>query len=202
MGRVSLRKYNADIYAQSAIEAAIQLRAKNDIHPDQIESVRVDIFEAAHRYIGGGNGDNRTDVMNREEAAHSLPFLISAALIEGKIEPNQYRQRFIRCQEMQTMRERVSIHHDRKFTKRYPAEVGARITITDKSGVEHQATKLDYQGYHTRPMSWDDVVRKFNHVTGEFANEQLRSEIIETVELIERARVDDLTRLLARIEQQ
>ncbi|MEC9399420.1 MAG: MmgE/PrpD family protein, partial [Myxococcota bacterium] len=202
VSHVNLRKYNADIHAQSAIEMTIQLRAHHDINPENVTRVEVETFDLAHELIGGGNGDDRTDVMNREEAARSLPFLISAALLDGKLDPSQYRHRRIRQQDMQEMTDLIEVSSSKELTEAFPEQLGCKITIHTKDGESYSCEKTSYSGHHTKPMSWEQVIDKFTTLTEEFANEQLRSATIALCEEIEKHPVDNITRVLARVEPQ
>ncbi|WP_375381085.1 hypothetical protein, partial [uncultured Sphingomonas sp.] len=60
------------------------------------------------------------------------------------------------------------------------------------------AERTDYDGFHTRPMSWDDVVAKFDRLAALHAGEDLRRQIVELVRDVERHSVADMMTLLAR----
>lgn len=200
--QVSIRKYNADLHAQSAIEAVIQMRALHDINPQHVERVHVKTSDVTFNMIGGGNGEDRSDVMNRQEAARSLPFLISAALLDGRVDPSQYRQRRIRQQDMQEMTNLIEVSSDKALSKQFPAKLCSDVTIHLKNGESYNCNKCDYSGYHSRPMKWNDVVRKFNTLTEEFANDQLRAAAIEVCSSIEQREIEDLTLVLSKVEPQ
>ncbi len=200
--RVSLRKYNADIHAQSAIEATIQLRATNDITRKDVKAIHVETFKTAHELIGGGNGDARTDVMNREEAARSLPFLVSAALLDGQLEPSQYRHRRIRQKDMREMTDRVFIKANDAYTEAFPDKLCCKITIEMEDGTEYSLEKKSYEGFYSQPMEWDRLTEKFNKLTEDYANDQLREICITAVETLEERSIDDLARIFSRVEPQ
>lgn len=197
--RTMLRKYNADVHAQSVIEGIIELKKSERIAKTKVEKLEIEIFEVAERYISGGNGDDRSNVMNREEAAHSLPFLASAALLDGEVGPKQYRHRRIRQRDMRKMTDRVEVRAAEDLTERFPEELCCRILITMKDGTTYETEKSDYAGFYTRPMSWEDVSAKFVELTEDDVKEQVRDEITERVQNIERERIDELTPLLKRV---
>ena len=47
------------------------------------------------------------------------------------------------------------------YTKAYPEKLMGEVKIKLKSGKEYSIEKEDYYGFHTRPMSWPDVKKKF-----------------------------------------
>jgi 2-methylcitrate dehydratase len=55
----------------------------------------------------------------------------------------------------------------------------------------------DYEGFHTRPMSWDLVAAKFERLAETHLGPELRAEIQAAVRSLDQLPVEDLTRLLA-----
>src|SRR5438309_4163196 len=86
-----LKKYNAEIHSQSVLEAVLELRAREHLSAADVERVEVDVFDVAYRIIGGGEEGNKMMVRNKEQADHSLPYLVAVALLDGEVMPAQYR---------------------------------------------------------------------------------------------------------------
>jgi 2-methylcitrate dehydratase len=59
--------------------------------------------------------------------------------------------------------------------------------------------KQDYEGFHTRPMTWPSVVDKFERLSGNFADAALRKEILDAVARLESIQIADLTELLTQV---
>ena len=59
------------------------------------------------------------------------------------------------------------------------------------------AVKQDYEGFHTRPMSWESVQEKFERLASPFVSVQRRQEIVEAVARLEKLEVRQLMELLA-----
>jgi 2-methylcitrate dehydratase len=89
VNRTIVKKYNAEIHAQSAVEGALELRRQHRFDGTAVARVEVDIFDVAHRIIGGGEGD-KSLVRTKEDADHSLPYMLAAALCDGELTPAQY----------------------------------------------------------------------------------------------------------------
>ena len=75
-----------------------------------------------------------------------------------------------------------------------------KITVALKSGQELVCEKKDYYGFFSRPMSWDDVVKKFHTLAEPFTDAPLRERIAETVWSLDRRDLKDLTGLLAQVK--
>ncbi len=57
-----LKKYNAEIHSQSAIEAMLELRAEHGLTADQVERIELDTFQVAFDIIGGGEEGDKCQV--------------------------------------------------------------------------------------------------------------------------------------------
>jgi 2-methylcitrate dehydratase len=75
-----------------------------------------------------------------------------------------------------------------------------RIILTLSNGRVIVKEKRDYVGFRTRPMSWEDVVNKFERLSAPFTDQGLRREVEEAVANLEAIQVADLTRLLAKAQ--
>src|SRR5436309_363895 len=51
--RTSVKKYNAEVHSQSAIEGVLELRGAQQVRPAEIERVSIEIFDVAYHIIGG-----------------------------------------------------------------------------------------------------------------------------------------------------
>src|SRR5258708_5914994 len=71
-----LKKHNAEIHAQSALDAALDIRSQPDFSIDTVPDVRPQTFRVAYQIIRAGeDGGNRT-VRSNEEAHHTLPYML------------------------------------------------------------------------------------------------------------------------------
>src|SRR5581483_4230396 len=77
-----VKRFNAEIHSQSAIEAALTLRAENRLDPADVEAVEIETFDVAFSIIGGGDEGQKTRVWIKEEADHSLPYMVAVALLD------------------------------------------------------------------------------------------------------------------------
>jgi 2-methylcitrate dehydratase len=59
--------------------------------------------------------------------------------------------------------------------------------------------QIGYAGGLANPMSWDRTVEKFHWLSEAFADEDLRTRLIETVQQLDTAVLSDLTDLLAQV---
>jgi 2-methylcitrate dehydratase len=194
--RTSVKKYNAEFHSQSALEGILELRAKHHMRPEEIENIRIDIFDVAFHIIGGGEEGETRRVRTKEEADHSLPYMVAVALLDGDVSPAQYVPERIVREDVQALLQKVTIQPDETFSKRFPAEVPCRIQITLKDSRILAVEKQDYEGFSTRPMTWEKAVAKFERLAGQFTGTAQRAAIIEIVAHLETNQVTQLTEAL------
>ncbi|HEX6777806.1 MAG TPA: MmgE/PrpD family protein [Ktedonobacterales bacterium] len=195
--RTSVKKYNAEFHSQSALEGVLELRAARQARPESIERVRIDIFDVAYHIIGGGEEGNKQQVRTKEEADHSLPYMVAVALLDGDVGPAQYLPERIVRDDVQQLLRRINIQPDESLSRRFPAEMSCRIQISLKDGQTLNIEKQDYEGFYTRPMSWEQAVAKFERLAAPAADAAQRAAIIETVAHLETKDVEQLTGFLS-----
>ena len=100
---------------------------------------------------------------------------------------------------MQELLRRVEVRPAADLTARFPAEHACRLRLHLAGGVTLAAEKSDYQGFVTRPMSWERARQKFQRLAAETIERQLAAELAEAVSALEELETQDLTAMLARI---
>ena len=197
--RTILKKYNAEIHSQSALEGILELRAAHRLERATVERIEVEVFDVAYNIIGGGEEGDKWQVLTKEQADHSLPYLVAVALLDGEIGPAQFSADRIVRGDVQNLLRKVDVHPCPAFSQSFPDQMRVRIRI-HVQGVEILETeKFDYEGFHTRPMPWAKVVAKFELLADAHADRGLRRDIIQAVAEIETLKVAHLTALLAKV---
>lgn len=191
-----LKKYNAEVHSQTAIECALQLRAEENFSLADIQHIEAEIFEVGYHIIGGGDEGDKTTVGTKEQADHSLPFLISVALLDGQVMPEQYSIERINRRDVQDLLNRVSVHPLDQFSNRFPHEMPCRLTITLGDGRVMTKEIHEYPWFVAHSMSWDVAMEKFERIANSSTTKSLRRLIANAVQNLERIKVRDLTKLL------
>jgi 2-methylcitrate dehydratase len=194
--KTDIKKYNAEFHAQTTMEATLELREKEKINPAEIKKIDVAIFDVAYNIIGGGNDGAKKHVQTKEEADHSLPYMIAVALLDGEVTPAQYDPARIVKKDVQELLQKVTIRSDAAMSARFPAEMPCKIEIELNDGKKLSIDKHDYEGFNTHPMPWAAVVAKFNNLASPYASAAQRSAIVAAVEKIESLKVKDLIDVL------
>ncbi|MGH8160752.1 MAG: MmgE/PrpD family protein [Gammaproteobacteria bacterium] len=194
-----VKKHNAEIHSQSTLDAAVSIRNETDFSVERVRSVHVKTFQVAYDIIGGGEEGDKHSVRSKEEADHSLPYMVSAALLDGEVQPAQYEPERIAGDDIQTLLRKVTVSPDPDYSKRFPKEMPSSIEIVMKDGTTLSETTASYHGFHLDPFDWDAAFEKFSRLVTPFTGEPLRDRIAETVRELETHDVRDLTALLAQV---
>jgi 2-methylcitrate dehydratase len=192
-----IKKYDAEIHSQSSIEGALELQARHGFKASEVDKIEIDIFDVAYHIIGGGEEGDKTIIRTKEEADHSLQYMVGVALLDGNVLPAQYAPERIVRADIQDLLKRFVVRPKKEYTDRFPGEMCTTIKVTLKDGRAFSIDKTDYEGFSTRPMSWDTVIAKFNGLATPFTSERARKAIIDAARNIERMRIRDFTAILA-----
>jgi 2-methylcitrate dehydratase len=196
--RTFLKRYNAEIHSQSALEALLELRASHSIHPAQVQAIELETFQVAYDIIGGGEEGAKTQIATKEQADHSLPYLLAVALLDGEVMPAQFEDGRILKADVQALLQRVEVRPAADLTARFPAEHACRLRLHLANGQTLAAEKSDYEGFLTRPMSWQRAKDKFDRLVAGRLDPTIALKLSETVAALDNLQTADLTALLAR----
>ena len=197
--RLALKSYNTAVPGQSSIFCMLELRKAHAIDPSQVESIEDAVFQVAYDFMGGGSFGPKTDVHTKEDADHSLPYLLAVALLDGDVQPAQLVPRRI-----DTGRPGPAAkgHGEAgcRLHRPLPREVPSRVTVRLKDGKSHTHEVKNYPGFPSWPFTWDEIGAKFDKLVAGRADDAVATEIKAAVRSLETIEVKDLTRLLGRVK--
>jgi 2-methylcitrate dehydratase len=197
--RTIVKRYNAEIHSQTAIDAALGLQQVHGFDASEIEKVDVEVFDVAHRIIGGGEEGDKTLVFSKEDADHSLPYLIAVALLDHTVLPAQFTPERIHRADVQSLLCRVAVRPIAEYSRRFPREMPSRVTVTLRDGRVLTRALSDYPGFWTRPQTWDEAVAKFTMLAEPHVAARMVSEIASAVRETEHITVAELMRPLGNL---
>jgi 2-methylcitrate dehydratase len=196
--RTFLKRFDAEIHSQSALEALLELRDAHSLKPAQVERIELETFQVAYDIIGGGEEGGKKEIRTKEEADHSLPYLLAVALLDGEVLPGQFAPERIARTDVQRLLRRVDVRPAADLTSRFPAEHACRLRLRLADGTVLDAEKRDYEGFLTRPMSWERARGKFERLAAGAVEPELAAELADTVAALDEVETRNLAALLAR----
>lgn len=193
--RTILKKYNAEVHSQSAIDCILLLR-REGLKAQDVDSIDVAIFDVAYNIIGGGEEGDKKQIKTKEEADHSLPYILSAALIDGEVTPKQYLPTRISNSDVQALLKRINVHPSEEFSDRFPNAMPCKITAKLKNGKSVTKAVADYEGFLTKPMSFQLATEKFSALAQGKIGEETKDRIIRTIATLDQVGIREFIRNL------
>jgi 2-methylcitrate dehydratase len=155
-----IKNWPAEYHAQSAIDAALQIRREIG-DPAAIDRVLIETFDAAVEIIADAE---KWHPKTRETADHSLPYCVAVALQDGEVGLEQFREDRMADPKLLDLVSRVEVVSDAQLSKRYPAGTPNRITVTTRSGGRTVREVEFPRGHSGNPMTDDEVTEKFRRL--------------------------------------
>jgi 2-methylcitrate dehydratase len=204
-----LKKYNAEVHAQPALEAVTELHQKHLFSVDDIEKIDITTFLTAYHIIGSGDYGDRKIVETKEQADHSLFYLTAVLLLDGEIYPEQFEPERITRKDVQELLRKVFVHTGfplhkplivagvlDPYTRAYPDKLMAKVEIQLKDGKTLSCEKEDYYGFFTRPFTWEDTTKKFKRLCNGIIDDIRQNQLIDIVQKLENFNMNQLIALL------
>lgn len=168
----ALRPYDAHPYAQTALEAAVDLAGDAALDPADVDAVTVETFDDA------------------------VPVVTEPAVAKAIVD-REVTTRPTGRADLEPVADVVTVRADAALTARADdGEAPARVTVTRRDGTVHEVELDRFTGHPARPAPWGVVEEKFHGLVGDRYTAERRSAVVETVRGLEAETVTELTRLL------
>src|SRR5690606_17211222 len=102
-----IKKFNAEIHSQATLAGLKDLRHQHAFDPADITSIELNTVDVAYHIIGGGEEGGKKNIRTKEEADHSLPYMMAAVLLDGNVLPAQYLPERILRDDIQQLLQKV-----------------------------------------------------------------------------------------------
>ena len=178
--RVSVKPHACCRYEQGSIDGILKLMQENKLRAHEVEKVTLGILKAGFPIIAEPRElkYNPRTVIN---AQFSMPFGAAMAVIYGRVSLDEYTVDNLESPEVREMMGRVYCMTDPELEKDYPKHWPASIEITTKDG-KRFFTRVDYpKGDPENPLSWEELILKFDRLSSQVFFEDRRKEIISRV---------------------
>jgi 2-methylcitrate dehydratase PrpD len=190
---VNIKPYACCASSHSAIDAVRHLVRVHKIIPSEIEKIFVKTAKGVKVQCGF-----EYEPLSVLQAQMSLQYIVAVALLEGKAILEQFSEEKISDPKILELAKRVEIVLDPEIEKVYPEKFANKVEIILNNGKKFEA-RVDFPtGSPENPMSFDQVVEKFESLANKVVTKDRIDTIVEYVERIEK--LDDIrkfTRLLA-----
>lgn len=182
--KTSIKPHACCRYNQGSIDCILEImRGKNLLEKD-IEKVTISILKAGTAIVAEPR-QSKLNPCNIVDAQFSMPFGAAVAIIYGKAFIDQYCMENIASPRVRDLMRRIVCIENPEIEKDFPRKWPAEVEITTHDGCTYK-TKLQYpKGDPENPLSWEEIIDKFNNLTASVLNEEKRTAIVERVRSIE-----------------
>jgi 2-methylcitrate dehydratase len=162
-----IKHYPVEYHAQTAVEAAIELR--EDLLKGEganalagITDIEIGSYDVAIEIIG--RDPEKWRPRTRETADHSFPYCVAVALLDGKVTLRSFEGKRLTDPALHELMQKVRVVPEPEFVGRYPETMATRITVRTKGGGNY-VKQVDYPlGHPQHRMSDQEVEDKFRRL--------------------------------------
>ncbi len=162
--RVRLRAAMGETIASSLASEKVAPLAQ----VDQVQQVRVETYKRAKALVGTGEHFWHPD--SRETADHSIPYVVAATLLDGRLTTRSFNDARLWSPELRALLPKIEVLENPGFTAAYqrvPREQRARVTVVMESG-ERMVGEAGGGGDDLAvPKSDQQIVDKFHELTAD-----------------------------------
>ncbi|WP_126428118.1 MmgE/PrpD family protein [Brevibacillus marinus] len=188
-----VKNWAVEYMTQSAIEAALALRQEL-ASLDEVEHIHIETFQLAYDVLA--KDQQKWAPKTRETADHSLPYIVMAALEDGKIDLDTFApERLANQQTLERINSILTIEVSAEMNAGYPDGNPNRITITCKDGRVLQKLVKYPSGHRGNPMTDEQIEAKFRRLTAGYLREEQQAQALQ--ELWKLEELTDYDRLFA-----
>lgn len=162
INRTYIKFWPAEYHSQSAIDAALQLRAEIGDVAARVQAIDIYTFEASYNIIG--KYAEAWAPKTRETADHSLPYCTAVALLDGDVTLSQFDPERFTAADVVGLTSKVKIHLDDALSKRYPHGIPNRLVVTLTDGTQRIKEVEFPRGHAMNPMTDAEVEAKFRRL--------------------------------------
>jgi 2-methylcitrate dehydratase len=141
--------FPAEFHAQTAVECSVILHGCAGDRLEDIREVRIKTQEPAMRII-----DKKGKLRNPADRDHCLQYMVAVGLIFGDLKAEHYGEEFARDPRIDTLRRKMTVSEDRRFTKDYfdpeKRSIANSIKIIFHNGTETREIAVEYPVGHKK----------------------------------------------------
>jgi len=190
--RTAFKPYPCCRYMHSAIDVLSKIVRERGVTPESVERIRVSLPAAGMRLCAYPE-EHKRKPQSLVDAQFSMYYAAAATVLRGSVRWDDYAQRSDPA--IASLIERVVVCEDPGVEALFP-RMAALVEI-DAGALHERRLSATPRGEPDDPLGWDDIIAKFNDLTGMVYDAARRERIIDTIRRLEK--VDDIRTLTAEL---
>ena len=194
----SIKPHSCCRYKQGPIDGILKITRENNLKAPDIERVTLGILRAGFPIVAQPE-ELKRNPRTIVDAQFSMPFGAAMAIIHGRASLDEYTQDNVSSPQVKEIMDRVFCVEDPELEKEFPKKWPASVEIVTKKGDRHSTT-IDYpKGDPENPVSWDELIKKFETLLAPIFSPKRVKEIIDRVQSLEKEeKLDSFAELLLK----
>ena len=182
--RVSVKPHACCRYKQGPIDGILKIMSENKLKAQEIRKVTLGILKAGFPIIAEPK-ELKYSPRSVVDAQFSMPFGAAVATLYGRASLDEYIEDNLGSPKVKEMMGKVSCVLDPELDKVYPLQWPATVEINTKDGRRFY-TRIEYpKGDPENPLSWYELIQKFNELSSPVFSRDRRRKIISVVSSLE-----------------
>jgi 2-methylcitrate dehydratase PrpD len=162
---IAIKPYPSCRYSHAALDALIDIRAANDLQPDDINSVRIGLPETGWKIIGDPE-DAKHNPKSTVDGQFSMAFCAAVALLEGGLTWDDYAKH-INDDKTHDLCKRVGTGIDPRAEAEFPGNMSGSVKIMTNRG-DFEAFVAIPKGEPDNFLSAAELRAKFDALVGPY----------------------------------
>lgn len=177
--KTTYKRWPVGSRGQSAIQAALEARQ----HVGDVRSIReVRVYADANAFEHlVGSRPTAWEPHSRETADHSLPYIVTAAILEGNVGTSSFDPQRVLDPVRGAFLQRVKVAPDEALSRGAAAGFLARVEIIDEQGRVHTGAAKPPPGHPAQPFTSQDFESKFFECVTPLAGPEWAQSVLDTV---------------------
>ena len=179
----AIKPYPSCRYGHAGIDAALTLRKRHGLKPEQIESVTYGLSRAGMLLVGAP-ADRKANPENIVDAQFSGPFVIASALAAGRVQLDSYER--LHDPLIRQLMSRIRCVHSEEIEAHYPKNMSGALRIR-AHGDSFEETVIVPSGEPSNMLTEAALLGKFSQLVepllGTRQTTQLAADILHVDEL-------------------
>jgi len=179
-----IKRYPVEYHAQTAVEAALILRAElmeseGERAIEQIVDIEIGSYDVAIEIIG--RDPEKWQPATRETADHSFPYCVAVAWLYGHVTLQSFGPKRLHDPAVRDLMKKIRVVKQPEFMGCYPKTMPTRITVKTETEKTYMSQVDVPVGHPGNPMSDQDLEAKFRRLAAGRLNRSRIDRLIEFV---------------------
>ena len=191
-----LKYWPVEYNGQLPVWAALELRSQVDWR--DLADIEIGVYTFCYTEIA--SEPEKWDPKTRETADHSLPYIFAKALVDGKISLAAFEQSAYRDPAFRPLMSKIRVYVDKEVDGMYPKTISMKIKATKKDGGMINLWPRDPLGHVNKPMTDDDVRKKFHQTVEPIYGREKTAQVLERWQDIKEASSAELSQAISMLD--